>query len=369
MDRHIVPGITLKDASEAHKLDVAIQDEFDCKAITFWLDEDRGCAFCLIEAPDEESVRDLHNKAHGLIPNEIIEVEKNLVESFLGRLSDPEPVRLNAQDPDMIIYDPAYRVIMEIKIKDAPLMITRLGKTRGNALFEDINNRIDTSLYRYEGRQVFKRSDGCMASFSSVVDSVKCAIDIRNRLEQNSNLEESKIHVAIGLSGGDPVTGEKPMFEEATQLAHHLCCLSAERGDIILSSEITEKLGVNHLQKFSGDHTIRALSMLEERFFSTLMEVMETKWDDPHITLSDVCKQAGFSRSMLYRKLTALTGKSFVDFLKEFRLNRALTLLEKNKDNITRAAYESGFSNPSYFAKCFREKFGLLPSEFARSYS
>ena len=69
MDRHIVPGIEAKHAAEAHREDLKIQDEYGCRCMTYWVDEDRGSAFCLIDAPDIESVKKMHDRAHGLMPH------------------------------------------------------------------------------------------------------------------------------------------------------------------------------------------------------------------------------------------------------------------------------------------------------------
>ena len=46
MDRHDIPGATAKDVAEAHKQDLAIQDDFNCRALTYWFDEEKGMAFC-----------------------------------------------------------------------------------------------------------------------------------------------------------------------------------------------------------------------------------------------------------------------------------------------------------------------------------
>ena len=58
--------------------------------MTYWIDEERENIFCLIDAPDKEAVEEMHRKAHGLIPNKIIEVNSTLVKSFLGRIYDPD---------------------------------------------------------------------------------------------------------------------------------------------------------------------------------------------------------------------------------------------------------------------------------------
>src|SRR6476646_10720846 len=92
MDVHIVPGVKAKDVAEAHRKDLLHQEEHECKCMTYWIDEQRESIFCLIEAPTKDAVKEMHNKAHGLVPNRIIEVRSELVESFLGRIYDPEDV-------------------------------------------------------------------------------------------------------------------------------------------------------------------------------------------------------------------------------------------------------------------------------------
>jgi len=69
------------------------------------------------------------------------------------------------------------------------------------------------------------------------------------------------------------------------------------------------------------------------------------------------------SRVQLHRKLSALVGQSAGDFIRTIRLNKAAQLLKKKSGTISEIAYDVGFSNPSYFSKCFRKQFGKLPSE------
>jgi hypothetical protein len=90
MDRHDVRDATAEAVAEAHQQDLRVQARHACKTLTYWYDEQRGTAFCLIEAPAAAAVRALHREAHGLIPNVIIEVDPSTVFSFLGRVTDPE---------------------------------------------------------------------------------------------------------------------------------------------------------------------------------------------------------------------------------------------------------------------------------------
>jgi hypothetical protein len=74
MDVHIVPGVKARDVAEAHRKDLLHQEEHGCQCMTYWIDEQRESIFCLIEAPEKEAVEEMHRRAHGLIPNKIIEV-------------------------------------------------------------------------------------------------------------------------------------------------------------------------------------------------------------------------------------------------------------------------------------------------------
>jgi hypothetical protein len=79
MDIHNVPGVKAKNVAEAHQKDLIHQDEFGCKSMTYWIDEERENVFCLIDAPNKAAVREMHRRAHGLSPHKIIEVDSSLV--------------------------------------------------------------------------------------------------------------------------------------------------------------------------------------------------------------------------------------------------------------------------------------------------
>ena len=87
MDRHNIPGLTVRDAANAHSKDLEIEEHYGCRFITYWVDEERGNVFCLIQSPNKQVVSEVHNKAHGLIPHDIIEVDGSVVKAFLGRIN------------------------------------------------------------------------------------------------------------------------------------------------------------------------------------------------------------------------------------------------------------------------------------------
>ena len=94
MDRHDVSEtVTAENVAQLHQADLKIQDQFGCRGLTYWFDEKRKTAFCLIEAADAQAIHEMHSQAHGQVPHSIIEVDASIVESFLGRIEDPEKAK------------------------------------------------------------------------------------------------------------------------------------------------------------------------------------------------------------------------------------------------------------------------------------
>ena len=69
----------------------------------------------------------------------------------------------------------------------------------------------------------------------------------------------------------------------------------------------------------------------------------------------------------LFRKIKSLTNQSPSEYIRTLRLKRAAQLIKSDYGNLAEITYEVGFNNPSYFAKCFRELYGVNPSEYART--
>jgi AraC-like DNA-binding protein len=106
----------------------------------------------------------------------------------------------------------------------------------------------------------------------------------------------------------------------------------------------------------------------DEKFLQRVMQIVEQKMGETEFTAEAFSREVGMSRMQLHRKLTALTGQSTTDFLRTLRLKRAVQLMEAHMGNISEIAYEVGFNNLSYFAKCFREQYGMSPNEYVAKY-
>ena len=87
---------------------------------------------------------------------------------------------------------------------------------------------------------------------------------------------------------------------------------------------------------------------------------------DSSFGIDDFASEMAMSRSQLFRKFVAITGKAPSDFIRCIRLMRAANLIEQKFGNITEIALEVGYNNLAHFARCFRCHFGILPSEYAK---
>lgn len=101
----------------------------------------------------------------------------------------------------------------------------------------------------------------------------------------------------------------------------------------------------------------------DKQFLKQLQAIIQKNLSDSEFGVEDMGQQIGLSRVQLYRKVKAMTGSSVVDLLRKARLAKARRLLETRSMSISEVAYEVGFSAPSYFTKCFKEEYGMLPGD------
>ncbi len=117
----------------------------------------------------------------------------------------------------------------------------------------------------------------------------------------------------------------------------------------------------NKLQIEPGDITITSL---DEQFMRKVLELVEKNISSTDFSIELMSRDLGMSRTMLYKKILALTGKPPLEFLRSLRLKRAALLLSKSQMNVSEIAFLVGFNDPKYFSKHFKNEFGVLPSKY-----
>ena len=102
---------------------------------------------------------------------------------------------------------------------------------------------------------------------------------------------------------------------------------------------------------------------MDKEFVNKVMDVLNAEISNCDLSVDDLCRRLGVSRTVLYNKLKTLTGQSPNDFIKVVRLNRAKDLLEIHRYMISEVADMVGFSDPKYFSVCYKKQFGISPSK------
>lgn len=228
MDRHDMANTTQEDVAQAHMADLAIQDRYQAKYLTYWYDYDRQTTFCLVDAPDADTVAKVHGEAHGDIPNEIIPVDSGDVVAFLGRIGDPP-------DLDEPIAEPAFRTILFTDIEGSTEVHDRLGDEAAMELLRRHNTVVREALERHNGREVKHTGDGIMASFREATSALRAAIDMQRGFA--ADIAEPRLSVRIGINAGEPIEEGNQFFGLTVNLARRFCD-STDPGTIMISEAL-----------------------------------------------------------------------------------------------------------------------------------
>jgi class 3 adenylate cyclase len=265
MDRHDVHGATDEELAEAHLADIAMQDQFGVNMLTYWHSKETGHLNCLVEAPSAEAANAVHGASHGMSAIEVIEVDKTVVEAFIGRI-DQTPVALDHATTDA---GTALRIILFTDMVGSTAMTQKLGDAAAMDILANHDTTVRTALQKHGGREVKHTGDGIMASFVSVSGSVQSAIDIQRALnDHNQTNPDQALNVKIGLCAGEPVEKNKDLFGASVQLAARIC-------DHARAEEI------------KVTHTVQDLCLGKGFQFENPQEVMFKGFDEP-IRITDV---------------------------------------------------------------------------------
>ncbi|MGA9637818.1 hybrid sensor histidine kinase/response regulator transcription factor [Flavobacterium sp.] len=123
-------------------------------------------------------------------------------------------------------------------------------------------------------------------------------------------------------------------------------------------------------RRFNRDTTLQpnevTVTSADERFLQKAIEVVEKHMMNTEFSVELMVKEMALSRSNLYLKIKELTGLSSSEFIRNIRLKRAMQLLEQSDLSVKEIMYMTGFNTASYFSKCFKKQFGVIPSKYLR---
>ena len=106
------------------------------------------------------------------------------------------------------------------------------------------------------------------------------------------------------------------------------------------------------------------LKSQEEVFMQNLIKLMNENLDNFDLNIDFLATELGMSRTVFFNKLKSLTGFSPVEFVREVRFERAAEYMKNTQLTVSEISYLVGIEDPRYFSRCFKQKFGVTPSEY-----
>jgi class 3 adenylate cyclase len=250
MDVHEVgPDVTAADIAKAHAKDVECQGKYGVSYDKYYFNEKARKIFCLCHAPNAEAAVRVHREAHGLVADQIIQVDEQMADLFMGagEINTAGAATLAGAEADK--RDPGIRTILFTDIVGSTAMTRELGDEAAMELIHLHDSIVRAALDNLGGREIKHLGDGIMASFVSAASAVKCATHVQKQVAEHRNKNANRlIKVRVGVAAGEPVEHHDDLFGCTVQLASRLC--SHAQADQILVSNVVAELCEGKLLPF-----------------------------------------------------------------------------------------------------------------------
>lgn len=188
-----------------------------------------------MEAPSAAAVHEMHREAHGLIPNQVVEVDRATVSQFLGRVTDPDA---SESEP---IRESAFRAILFVDMVSSTDITRTLGDSAALEVVRRYRETVRAALVKHGGREVDRAGDGFLTSFHSALGAVQCAMTIQMSLARDSSDGHDVVSVQakMGIGAGEPVLDGDALFGSTINQTSRICD-HAQPGQILVSRVIRE---------------------------------------------------------------------------------------------------------------------------------
>ena len=248
--------------------------------------------------------------------------------------------------------------IMVIETSD---FLHRLEANQFNLFTQKLHNGISNLLKKFDGRILNHNDNTYEVTFNTVTNAVLCGLKLRSNFKYitpkfDKSIRDLKLGIAEGKSNNSKL------------LATRMCEVVVE-DKFVVSEAVKIAYEKENRNNFINRDDIKILTVSEEQFLTQLMNYLETIWNDAGFKVYSFSESLGLSTSQFYRKLKTLTGKSPSEFLRNYRLKQAMNMLHTKKGNITEIAEKAGFNSLTYFSKCFKDTFHILPSKYLQQHA
>ncbi|NNK39965.1 MAG: helix-turn-helix transcriptional regulator, partial [Winogradskyella sp.] len=234
-------------------------------------------------------------------------------------------------------------VIMVLEISD---FLNRVEATQYTIFTQKLHASVSKTLETYNGKIIRTDNNHYVVTFESVTDAIPCTYKIQYRFKYVTPKHQSfsrRLNIALSAT---------PQYNEPqVAFTKNLC--------EIIKDQVVMTSTVKSLYQRANEHAeidterVRVLTVKEEEFFSQIIEVLEQYWAQSSLTVTTFSSALGLTYAQLYRRLLGLTGKAPNQFIKDYRLHKALIMLHDRQGSIAEIAKQTGFNSSSYFSDCF----------------
>ena len=233
MDVHEVGSdVSAADIANAHARDVEVQDKYGVHYEKYYFNEKARKIFCLCHAPNADAAVQVHKEAHGLLADQLIEVDPTMADLLMGsgEINTGGAAVFSGSDRR----DPGIRTILFTDIVGSTSLTREVGDEAAMELLAVHDKIVRDALIDLGGREVKHLGDGIMASFTSAANAVKCATRVQKEIANHE-----KLKVRVGVAAGEPVERHDDLFGCTVQLASRLCS-NAQPQQILVSNVVAE---------------------------------------------------------------------------------------------------------------------------------
>ena len=176
--------------------------------------------------------------------------------------------------------------------------------------------------------------------------------------------ERQRLH---GIAGGADGYIQKPFHTDHVRLVLIHLLEERKRMRQQLLQQIEQQVTQPVAATSANEPTIpdmTSMDSIDDRFLRRFIEQIEQVYTDSEYNVERLSETLGLSRGHLHRKIKELTGITPVEYLRNYRLKQAALLLQQQRYSISEVAYQTGFSSPAYFTKCFKARYEVTPTEY-----
>ena len=236
MDVHRNVGrVTADDVAQAHLKDAEVEKKYGVHYHKYWFNEEAGSIFCLVEGPDAATCERVHREAHGLVADDLIEVEPRLVAAFLSN-----EVNLNgavvANDGGL---DTGFRAVVLTEVANYAV-VAAMEEHAGMRIMKTHDRIVREVLAEQQGREIRHTGEGILACFPSVVNALAFAERVHEKCAvECEEIDGHRPMLRIGIAAGEPVESNRELFGVSVTTARNICELTPP-GGVLVSGAVRE---------------------------------------------------------------------------------------------------------------------------------